>query len=197
MTNLLSLNQAHLGKLLTSSTTQTQQDIIHQVNDPPPSLPPSSDYCFIDWPEYNLMSPCTWKNCSDQVPAAQKTPKLSVVQDVAYSYFKPNLRWDIEHCTNVSEDTYWVQVRSFPKDLKASVPSLVPGTPLTTGFGWTNPSLWKFWRGLARSTLMTTKIFTMSMKRQPSSSDSLAWGQKPVSASIGMMEAGASAQNYF
>ena len=37
----------------------------------------------------------------------------------------------------------------------------------------------------------------MSMKRQPSSSDSLAWDQKPVSALIGMMEAGALVQNDF
>ena len=144
------------------------------------------------------MPPCTWKNCSDQVLAAQNQQTLSVVQDVAYSYFKPNLRWDIEHCTNVSEDTYWVQVgSSHPKDLKASIPSLVPGTPLTTGYGWTNPTLWKFWRGLARSILMTTKIFTMSMKQQTSNSDSLAWDQKPVSALIGMMGAGALARNNF
>ena len=76
-----------------------------------------------------------------------------------------------------------------------SILSSVPGIPLMTGYGWTNPTLWKFWRGLAPSTLMTTKTFTMSMKRQISSSDSLAWDQKPVSALIGMMEAGASAQN--
>ena len=36
--------------------------------------------------------------------------KTSAAQDVAHSYFKPNLRWDIEHCTNVTEDTYLVQV---------------------------------------------------------------------------------------
>ena len=66
-----------------------------------------------------------------------------------------------------------------------------------TGYGLISPSLWKFLKGLARSTLMITKIFTMSTKRQPSSSDSLAWDQKHVSALTGMMGVGALAQNNF
>ena len=64
-----------------------------------------------------------------------------------------------------------------------------------TGYGWTNLTSWKSLRGLARSTLTTIKTFMMSMKRQISSSDSLAWDQKLVSALIGMMEAGGADQN--
>ena len=67
--NVLCLNQERHEKLLTSSTTQMLLDIIHQV----PLIVPiiwrcfHPEYCFIDWPEFNLMQPCTWSNCSDQV----------------------------------------------------------------------------------------------------------------------------------
>ena len=77
-----------------------------------------------------------------------------------------------------------------PKFFEIIVPlSLVPGTPWTTGSGWTNHSSWKFLRGLDRSTLTTTRTFMMSTRQQTSSSDFHAWAQKLVSASIGTMEA--------
>ena len=77
-----------------------------------------------------------------------------------------------------------------PKIFEIIVPlSLVPGTPWTTGSGWTNHSSWKFLRGLDRSTLTTTRTFMMSTRQQTSSSDFHAWAQKLVSASIGTMEA--------
>ena len=127
MTNLLCLNQAHHGKLPTSSTTQTQQDIIHQV-----SVPHLGHNTIPRLLLHRLarVQPDAAVHLAELLrsgPSSNLKNKLSFVQDVAYSYFKPNLRWDIEHCTNVSEDTYWVQVGSDPKALKTSIPSLVPG----------------------------------------------------------------------
>ena len=54
------------------------------------------DLCFVDWPPENLMPPCFWKSCPDQ--------------EDDYAAFSPRLSWDIEHCGNISEDTYNVQI---------------------------------------------------------------------------------------
>ena len=86
-----------------------QQDIIHQVWLPYPGhhniprlllhrLAGVQPYAAVHLAELLWSGPSSNPN------------KLLFVQDVAYSYFKPNLRWDIEHCTNVTEDTYLVQV---------------------------------------------------------------------------------------
>ena len=59
-----------------------------------------------------------------------------------------------------------------------------------TGYGWTNTTLWKFWKELAPFSLMTTRTSMMSMKPHLFSLDFLVWGQKHVSVLIGTMVAG-------
>ena len=54
------------------------------------------DFCYIDWPPGNLMKPCTWKTCPDQL--------------VAYTGFVRQMNWEIENCPNITEGTYNVQL---------------------------------------------------------------------------------------
>ena len=109
--NVLCFNQERHEKLLTSSTTQTQQDIIHQVTLTAPTDPYSPIRVLLHrLARVQSDAPVHLEQLLRSGWASSNKPPL--VQDVAYSYFKPNLRWDIEHCTNVTEDTYWVQVGS-------------------------------------------------------------------------------------
>ena len=34
---------------------------------------------------------------------------MIVVQEYDFANFRPKMKWDIEHCTNITEDTYHVQ----------------------------------------------------------------------------------------
>ena len=134
------------------------------------------------------MPPCTWNNCSDQVeqvPTSHVSCSgccLLILQTKSEMGY-----WALHQCNRRHLlGSGWIRLKS----ISNIHPSLVPGIHWMTGYGWTNLTLWKSLRGLARSTLTTIKTFMMSMKRQISSSDSLAWDQKLVSALIGMMEAG-------
>ena len=52
--------------------------------------------CYVDWPPGNLNKPCIYKSCPSP--------------DVLYNGFRPQLAWDIKHCTNITEGVYSVQI---------------------------------------------------------------------------------------
>ena len=133
---IIAILKGHRGGLLTASTTQRQTDGILQ------NRVTLTGLRAISWnPAYGSKEP--FIHHIFHIPHFRSCPD----QNEAYASFEASRQmiWPVEHCQNVSEDTYMVQIGELGRanvDLKTKY-FQVRGTNWTTGCGWTNLSKWR------------------------------------------------------